>query len=271
MLLLTVLTTAGAWAQTIVMTEDALRSAITDGALYKDGNWSTLSLPFAVTDGDESDGLTFSGTPLEGATVVTLDSATYENGTLTLNFEEATAIEPGKPYLIKWANDPEHPAVIYPEFYGVTISNTSTSENAIDAGIITFKGQYDAQHIGEDGDSTLLYLGTYSTFRYPDGEMIIGSCRAYFKVKTDLGDVNGDGQVNITDVTVLINHLLTDDASLIVIEKADINGDGEINITDVTVLISLVLGDNCMINNINVVVNGAEGLTFGGFGTGPAR
>lgn len=140
----------------------------------------------------------------------------------------------------------------HPEFFGVTISNTSTSENAVDAGMITFKGQYDAQHIGEDGDSTLLYLGTYSTFRYPDGEMIIGSCRAYFRVKPDLGDVNGDGEVNITDVTVLINYLLTDDASFIVIEKADINGDGDINITDVTALVNILLGDNCMINNINV-------------------
>ena len=56
-----------------------------------------------------------------------------------------------------------------------------------------------------------------------------------------VGDVNADGEVNITDVTVLINCVLQDSAP----ENsagADVNGDGEINITDVTLLIANVLG-----------------------------
>ena len=55
-----------------------------------------------------------------------------------------------------------------------------------------------------------------------------------------MGDVNGDGQVNITDVTQLIAIVLNDE----MVENmaaADLNGDGAINITDVTALISLVL------------------------------
>ena len=59
---------------------------------YKDGNWNSLCLPFAVTDGDDTDGITFSGTPLKGATVLTLDNATFEKNILTLNFEETTVI-----------------------------------------------------------------------------------------------------------------------------------------------------------------------------------
>ena len=54
------------------------------------------------------------------------------------------------------------------------------------------------------------------------------------------GDVNGDGKVNVSDVTTLINMILG------VIEKneqrADINGDGKINVSDVTALINLILG-----------------------------
>ena len=87
-------------------------------------------------------------------------------------------MEPGKPYLIKWDNDPRHPAIVNPVFYGVTISNTSTSENAVDAGIVTFRGQYGSSTIGEEGDSTLLYLGSYDRFRHPDAAMTIGACRA---------------------------------------------------------------------------------------------
>ena len=49
-----------------------------------------------------------------------------------------------------------------------------------------------------------------------------------------VGDVNGDGKIAITDVTALIDYLLTNDASLIVMENADVNPDGKVAITDVT-------------------------------------
>ena len=58
--------------------------------------------------------------------------------------------------------------------------------------------------------------------------------------KTQRGDVNGDGQVNITDVTVLISMVLTGSTPT---TAADVNGDGQVNITDVTVLISMVLSN----------------------------
>lgn len=58
------------------------------------------------------------------------------------------------------------------------------------------------------------------------------------------GDVNGDGQVNISDVTALMNYLLTEDVSLIIPDNADVNGDGTVNISDVTSLISLLLLGN---------------------------
>ena len=62
--------------------------------LYTDGDWNTLCLPFDINK--------FAGTPLEGATVMTLGSTDFSAGTLTLNFEDATSIEAGKPYIVKW-------------------------------------------------------------------------------------------------------------------------------------------------------------------------
>ena len=55
------------------------------------------------------------------------------------------------------------------------------------------------------------------------------------------GDVNGDGELTIKDVTVLINYLLSGDSSLIVVENADVYPDGRISIDDVTGLINLLL------------------------------
>ena len=54
------------------------------------------------------------------------------------------------------------------------------------------------------------------------------------------GDVNGDGKVNVSDVTSLVNMILG------VIPKdftsGDINGDGKVNVSDVTALVNLILG-----------------------------
>ena len=51
------------------------------------------------------------------------------------------------------------------------------------------------------------------------------------------GDVNGDGEVNIADVNVLIDIILSGKPA----DRADINGDGEVNIADVNTLIDIIL------------------------------
>ena len=56
------------------------------------------------------------------------------------------------------------------------------------------------------------------------------------------GDVNGDGSVNISDVTALINYLLGGSASDINMTAADCNTDGSVTIIDVTALINYLLG-----------------------------
>ena len=58
------------------------------------------------------------------------------------------------------------------------------------------------------------------------------------------GDVNGDGNVNISDVASLIHYILTGNPSINYQENADVNGDGVINISDVTMLIRIVLSSN---------------------------
>ena len=55
------------------------------------------------------------------------------------------------------------------------------------------------------------------------------------------GDVDGDGQVNISDVTALIDYLLSGNASSVNVTNADCDGDGLVNIADVTALIDYLL------------------------------
>ena len=55
------------------------------------------------------------------------------------------------------------------------------------------------------------------------------------------GDADGDGAVTISDVTLIIDYLLTGDGSALNVTNADVDGDGNITITDVTALIDLLL------------------------------
>ena len=58
-----------------------------------------------------------------------------------------------------------------------------------------------------------------------------------------LGDVNGDGKVNISDVSALIGYLL-DNSNEICTANADVNDDTRITIADVSILISMLLDDS---------------------------
>ena len=56
-----------------------------------------------------------------------------------------------------------------------------------------------------------------------------------------LGDVNGDGDVNVGDVAILVNHVVGIDTPEFVPENADINGDGIFNIVDIIMLVNMII------------------------------
>jgi hypothetical protein len=55
------------------------------------------------------------------------------------------------------------------------------------------------------------------------------------------GDVNGDSSVNISDVTALVDYLLSGNSSGVNVGAADCNQDGSVNISDVTALVDYLL------------------------------
>lgn len=156
-----------------------------DRTLYKDGDWNTICLPFNVSDGNANDNITFSGTPLAGATVMELDvTGSYTNptslasdGTLYLNFKNATEIVAGTPYIIKWASGDN---LVNPVFEGVTIDKTMHDVTSTD-GKVTFKGTYESQSFTSENTS-ILFVGGNNTLYYPKSGASIGSQRAYFQI-----------------------------------------------------------------------------------------
>ena len=141
--------------------------------LYKDGAWNTLCLPFSVDN--------FTGTPLQGATVKTLASTTFSDGTLTMNFtKDLTGIEAGKPYIVKWAEGTD---IANPVFNGVTISNTTANA---ETDYVDFIGTYSPVSIYTAG-KTNLYLGAGNKLYYPTASnFTVNACRGYFQLKQGL-------------------------------------------------------------------------------------
>lgn len=54
------------------------------------------------------------------------------------------------------------------------------------------------------------------------------------------GDANGDGEINITDITYIIDKINNKPSDDFEEKAADLNEDGEINITDVTLLLDII-------------------------------
>ena len=58
-----------------------------------------------------------------------------------------------------------------------------------------------------------------------------------------LGDVNNDGEVNISDITKLIDILLDGTIDDSLLQRADVNNDGEVNISDISKILDIILNN----------------------------
>lgn len=154
--------------------------------LYKDDTWNTLCLPFDITIADS---------PLAGADVRTLSSASLEGETITLNFTEegaVTTLVAGTPYIIKWANADN---IVSPVFTGVTIDKT-IRDVVCDLGddkSVTFKGTYGCTTF-TDTNMNILFVGANNKLNYPLSGATIGAQRAFFQlvgIEASQGEGNG--------------------------------------------------------------------------------
>ena len=134
--------------------------------LYKDNSWNTICLPFAMTAAQVT-------AQLAPTKLMTLSTATFDDGTLTLNFADATEIEAGKPYIIKWTSGED----FTPTFTGVTVSSTAPTD--VEGTAANFHGIYSPYSTGGENKS-MLYLGANNTLYYPNAAMTINAFRAYF-------------------------------------------------------------------------------------------
>ena len=70
--------------------------------------------------------------------------------------------------------------------------------------------------------------------------------RILFGSATILGDVNGDGSVDVSDITKLVSMILN---STLATDAGDINGDGTVDVSDITKLVSIILNTDTAVTN----------------------
>ena len=62
-------------------------------------------------------------------------------------------------------------------------------------------------------------------------------------ILSEPGDINGDSDLNVLDVVILVNGILgTVDLTDSQFASADLNGDGDLNVLDVVILVNMILG-----------------------------
>lgn len=126
---------------------------------YKDGEWNTLCLPFAVANAK---------TAFDGAELREVDIQNSHDNTIV--FKEATAIEAGKPYLIKWANSSAAAVNVEKKFEGVTLVAAATPVEVNNGGI-SFNGFYKMTEASELGASVAAIGAGNKLFKVTEGKM----------------------------------------------------------------------------------------------------
>lgn len=229
--------------------------------------WSTICLPFEMSG--------FDGTPLAGANVMAFKAAEYNGNTLTVTFEDASKIEVGAvgmPYIVKGA------AVDGPVFEGVKVGIEASAATVDPDDPATFIGTFDPVTLNEN-DRTILYLGDDNKLYFPKEAMTINPFHAYFKLQNGIkacssnGNVNGDEDVTVADITSLVNIIKNPASQPEKVGVADVNDDNDVTVDDVAALANIILGKDIEGAMRAIKTDDAIGISygFGGSSEKPAR
>lgn len=92
---------------------------------------------------------------------------------------------------------------------------------------------WDFSQSSNSGNEMIINCFPYEGYVIPGGD----------EPEKKLGDINGDGFVNVSDVTDLISAILNSEVDSLDASIANINGDENINVSDVTALIAMILNN----------------------------
>ncbi|MBQ3364073.1 MAG: SUMF1/EgtB/PvdO family nonheme iron enzyme [Muribaculaceae bacterium] len=147
---------------------------------------------------------------------------------------------------------PNHIIILTPSVTPVSTDLVVTSSDPSVAAARLANGLI--QVVGVKEGTAMITLNSADGYAEPDSCLVT--------VYTEIGDVNSDGFVNVTDVTTLISQVALAEGSELFLENADVNYDGVVNITDVTLLINYIMGTGGLkpkdLQPVEYIVNGVK-------------
>ena len=151
---------------------DGYEADVTLTRTLQAGGYNTFALPFSIA------------IP-EGWTVKELNTASFADEVLTLNFVTASSIEAGKPYLVKVAANAD---LSQAAFAGAIVSMETVPYTSATVDFIPTLG---ATSIVTDDVRKILFLGAENTLYRPESTLsMMKGFRAYFQLK-EAADVKG--------------------------------------------------------------------------------
>ena len=178
---------------------DGYEADVTLTRTLKAGSWNTFVVPFGV-DATKLAALK----ALKGVTVKELSSASFDAGTLTLTFADATSIEAGKPYLVKVTTDFDLSTNTFP---GAIVNKTPVPFTSSAVDFIPTLGK---TTIPAGETKEILFLASGNKLMNPtELPADMKGFRAYFQLKGDAVNAAsfnldlGDGETTGIDATLV--------------------------------------------------------------------
>ena len=229
----------------------------TDGH-YTSGSGSyTVGTQVTINTSANGTGFDFKHWTKNGEVYTTSKSFTYTVEAMNVNFVAVYEFNPTNPqdpqtpneYRLYLVPDPEGACSFSRTSGAKCEGGTTPTVTAYASQGFVFQGWY-------NGDEKVGESATLNTFTMPKANTTL-TARYTFEPtspgdpessQTNVdqggikGDLDGDGELSVTDVVLLVNAVM-DSTSISDITKYDMDGDGELSVTDVVLLVNLVMNN----------------------------
>ena len=173
---------------------DGYEADVTLTRTLQTGGWNTLALPFNVEAATLA-AINAKLAMMSGSmTVKELTSSSFENGTLTLNFGDATSMKAGTPYLVKVT--PAAVALATMPFAAAEVSKTAVTVETTAVDFVPTLGLTEVS-----GDTKeILFISSGNQLLHPtELPADMKGFRAYFKLKGDAAVSASSFSINFGD------------------------------------------------------------------------
>ena len=191
------------------------------------GGFDGVKMMVSINDGADKQEVELSSTATEH--VVVLNGNADEGNTVTIS-----SLEPGKKVHLRGVK-------IYGGDYDGKANAPQESGDALMRTITGITGNsYEIKNLTAGGRYVYRVKAVYnetSASKWSDLQKITLVAQA----GAVLGDVDGNGTVDVSDVTTLTNYILGLNPSPFLLDNADVNRDGKLNVTDVTGICNIIL------------------------------